>query len=128
MEEHRKDEKCLEPFSYLSKIPGKDVRGSLIDCFQEWLNIPNDKIIIIKDIIASLHNASLLVDDIEDNSKLRRGLPVAHSIFGVANTINCANYVYFLALEKCHSLKNDKAMTIFVQELLNLHRGQGIYI
>lgn len=122
---HEADEHCLEPFRYLSGIPGKDVRGSLIDCFQEWLKISEEKIVIIKDIIASLHNASLLVDDIEDNSKLRRGIPVAHSIYGVANTINCANYVYFLALEKCHSLDSSRAMTIFVQELLNLHRGQG---
>lgn len=125
MQAHDPDMKCLEPFYYLSGIPGKDVRGSLIDCFQAWLKIPEEKIVVIKDIIASLHNASLLVDDIEDNSKLRRGVPVAHSIFGVANTINCANYVYFLVLEKCHSLDNPRAMTVFVQELLNLHRGQG---
>ena len=65
------------------------------------------------------------MDDIEDSSKLRRGVPVAHSIYGVANTINCANYVYFLALEMCNSLNCPKAMHVFVQELLNLHRGQG---
>ena len=75
--------------------------------------------------IGSLHNASLLVDDIEDSSKLRRGVPVAHSIYGVANTINCANYVYFLALEQCTSLNCPRALHVFVQELLNLHRGQG---
>lgn len=76
--------------------------------------------------IGSLHNASLLIDDIEDSSKLRRGVPVAHSIYGVANTINCANYVYFLALEMCTSLQCPAAMHVFVQELLNLHRGQGL--
>ena len=122
---HVKDEKCLEPFEYLKQIPGKDVRGLLIDCFQGWLQIPPDKLQAIKDIVASLHNASLLVDDIEDNSKLRRGVPVAHSIFGIPNTINCANYVYFLALEQCHRLDCPGAISVFIQELLNLHRGQG---
>ena len=122
---HLRDKQCLEPFSYLNNIPGKDIRGALIDCFNEWLQLPNDKIVVIKEIISSLHNASLLVDDIEDNSKLRRGLPVAHSIFGIANTINCANYVYFLALQKCNELNNKDAMNTFVLELLNLHRGQG---
>jgi geranylgeranyl pyrophosphate synthase len=43
-----------------------------------------------------LHNASLLVDDIEDNSILRRGIPVAHKIYGTASTINSANYVMFI--------------------------------
>lgn len=66
-----------------------------------------------------------MIDDIEDNSKLRRGVPVAHSIFGIPTVINTANYAYFLALEKCHALKNAKAMDVFVGELLNLHRGQG---
>lgn len=93
---HQIDPKCLEPFNYLNQIPGKDIRGVLIDSFQSWLQIPEDKLIIIKDVIANLHNASLLVDDIEDNSKVRRGHPVAHTIYGVAQTINCANYVYFL--------------------------------
>lgn len=53
-----------------------------------------------------------MIDDIEDNSKLRRGVPVAHSIFGVPSVINGANYAYFLALEKCHSLRNTEAMDV----------------
>lgn len=44
------------------------------------------------------------IDDIEDNSILRRGVPVAHSIYGVASTINAANYALFLALEKVQQL------------------------
>ena len=122
---HEQDEAVLEPMRYLSAQPGKDVRGQLIDCFQQWLHIPADKVEEVKAVVTDLHNASLLVDDIEDNSKLRRGMPVAHSIFGVPATLNCANYVYFLALQKCHSLGSEVAMALFVRELLNLHRGQG---
>lgn len=125
---HELDTRIIEPFTYISQIPGKDVRGTFIDCFQQWLKIPEDKLLIIKDIVRSLHNASLLVDDIEDSSKLRRGVPVAHSIYGVASTINCANYVYFLALDKCRMLGKAEAIDIFVTEILNLHRGQGLDI
>lgn len=57
---------------------------------------------------------------------LRRGVPVAHNIFGTAQTINSANYVYFLALQEIQQLKNPTAIDIFVKELLNLHRGQGM--
>lgn len=51
-------------------------------------------------------NNFIRIDDIQDNSILRRGIPVAHSIYGVASTINAANYVMFIALEKVNSLQN----------------------
>lgn len=53
-------------------------------------------------------------------------MPVAHSIFGTAQTINSANYVYFLALRELSRLRNPKAIEIYTGELLNLHRGQGM--
>lgn len=37
------------------------------------------------------HFAELLCSDIQDNSNLRRGAPSAHTVFGVAQTINSAN-------------------------------------
>jgi len=46
------------------------------------------------------------IDDIQDNSILRRGVPVAHSIYGIASTINAANYVMFIALEKVLNLNH----------------------
>lgn len=75
-----------------------------------------------------LHNASLLIDDIEDSSKLRRGIPVAHSIYGVPHTINSANYVYFLGLQKVLKLEHPEATKVFTEQLLELHRGQGMDI
>jgi len=125
-ESHTPDSSLLEPYSYINSVPGKDVRGVLMDCFQQWFKLERpDVLATIKEIIGDLHGASLLIDDIEDNSKLRRGIPVAHSIFGVPSVINCANYVYFLALSKCEALGNAEAIKVFISEMLNLHRGQG---
>ena len=56
------------------------------------------------------------IDDIEDNSKLRRGIPVAHSIYGVAQTINSANYVYFLALQKITAMGHPRGVSIFTSK------------
>ncbi|KAK8824590.1 hypothetical protein WA577_006986 [Blastocystis sp. JDR] len=97
----------------------------MINIFQRWLQIPEEKLLIIREIVNSLHTSSLMIDDIEDNSKQRRGVPAAHEVFGVASTINAANFVYFLALERCRSLNNDEAMNVFIKELISLHRGQG---
>ena len=78
------------------------------------------------------------IDDVEDGSSLRRGFPVAHSIYGIPQTINSANYVYFCALRELEKLNNPQLYKIFygtdtfgiaqlrVDELINLHRGQGM--
>lgn len=123
-----KNDVALEAYKYLAEIPGKEVRSVLISCFNKWLQTPHEKLKKIKEIVQMLHNASLLIDDIEDNSKMRRGVPVAHSIYGIPSTINCANYVYFLAMESCQKLGKPEALTCFLEELLSLHRGQGFDI
>jgi len=121
-----KDKILLAPYEYLFAHPGKDIRAQLIAAFNEYLEVPPESLEVITKVIGMLHTASLLVDDVEDSSQLRRGLPVAHSIFGTAQTINSANYVYFCALQELQKLKNPKAITIYTEELLNLHRGQGM--
>ncbi|XP_042911133.1 terpene synthase isoform X2 [Parasteatoda tepidariorum] len=103
-------------------------KNAVDKAFNHWLKIPMDKCREIGEIVQMLHNASLLIDDIEDNSILRRGVPVAHNIFGVASTINSANYVYFLGLERTLKLGHPKATTVFTEQLLELHRGQGMEI
>lgn len=62
----------------------------------------------------------------EDDSVLRRGVPATHHLYGIPQTINCANYVYFLALQEINTLNNPAMVTIYTEELLNLHRGQGM--
>jgi geranylgeranyl diphosphate synthase type 3 len=116
----------MGPYEYLFAQPGKDIRSQLIAAFNEWLEVPAESLEVITKVVGMLHTASLLVDDVEDSSTLRRGLPVAHSIFGIPQTINSANYIYFVALQELQKLKNPKAITIYTEELLNLHRGQGM--
>lgn len=121
-----KEKILFGPYDYLEAHPGKDIRKQLIAAFNEWLEVPPESLEVITKVVGMLHTASLLVDDVEDSSLLRRGLPVAHSIFGTAQTINSANYVYFCALQELMKLNNPQAITIYTEELLNLHRGQGM--
>ncbi|CAH0559224.1 unnamed protein product [Brassicogethes aeneus] len=122
------DEKLMEPFQYILQVPGKNIRAKLSRAFNYWLHIPEEKLIKINDIIQLLHNASLLLDDIQDNSILRRGIPVAHSIYGVASTINSANYASFIAFERVMDLEHPEAVGITLQQILELYRGQGMEI
>ncbi|KAF8328244.1 isoprenoid synthase domain-containing protein [Cantharellus anzutake] len=136
----RTESTLLEPFTYVAATGGKQVRSHLIDAFNLWLNVPAPRVELISKVVSMLHNASLLIDDVEDNSQLRRGSPVAHKIYGVPLTINSANYVYFLAFQELFKLKVilkedadllpskqiESIDQMVTEELLNLHRGQGL--
>lgn len=104
----------------------------MIDAFNHWLALPNHQLDIVKRIVGQLHTASLLMDDVEDGSELRRGMPVAHKIYGIPQTINSANYVYFLAYQELSKLQpTERTSTadlwnLVNEELLRLHRGQGM--
>ncbi|KAI7872706.1 geranylgeranyl pyrophosphate synthase [Spinellus fusiger] len=120
------DEILLEPYHYLLSHPGKSVRTKLIAAFNAWLDVPPDTLQAITTVVEMLHTASLMIDDVQDDSVLRRSAPVAHYIYGVPQSINCANYVYFLALQKIMDLKDPSMVTAYADELVNLHKGQGI--
>ncbi|EKM81298.1 hypothetical protein AGABI1DRAFT_112964 [Agaricus bisporus var. burnettii JB137-S8] len=122
----------LEPFSYTTANPGKEIRGKLIEAFNLWLRVPTNELAVISKVVNMLHTASLMVDDIEDDSQLRRSQPVAHKIYGIPQTINSANYVYFLAYQELFALRNRSSVSdldvLVTSELLSLHRGQGLEI
>ena len=42
-----------------------------------------------------VHNGTLLVDDIEDSSSVRRDKPCVHLLFGEDIAINSGNFMYF---------------------------------
>nr|CAG4709915.1 unnamed protein product [Naegleria fowleri] len=127
----------LDPYHYLiNNTSGKGFRFKLIEAFNVWFKLSEEELRVVQNIVDKLHNASLLIDDIEDNSKLRRGKPCAHLIYGTPATINCANYVYFEALKDIQKLNTSfvgenglntfsDAISIFMDELLLLHEGQG---
>ncbi|KYM92503.1 Geranylgeranyl pyrophosphate synthase [Atta colombica] len=122
------DEKLLEPIKYILQVPGKQIRAKLAKAFNYWLKISDDKVQEIDDIINMLHNSSMLIDDIQDNSIMRRGIPVAHSVYGTASSLSAANYILFIALERVINLKHPAATQVYMEQLLELHRGQGMDI
>ncbi|KAG6049578.1 hypothetical protein E4U17_005835 [Claviceps sp. LM77 group G4] len=121
-----KEKVIRAPFDYVAGHPGKDFRSQLISSFNAFLQVPSDRLHIITGAVGMLHESSLLVDDVQDSSELRRGFPVAHHIFGVPQTINSANYIYFVALQEIQKLQNPRSVSVFADELVNLHRGQGM--
>lgn len=83
-----------------------------------------------------VHNGTLVVDDIEDDSKLRRGKDCLHLIYNVDVAINAGNAMYFFPLVVFKDFKEQgvpaeklvKLYELYSQEMINLHFGQGFDI
>jgi geranylgeranyl pyrophosphate synthase len=91
------------------------------------------KILNFIPLIELIHNGTLMVDDIEDNSNERRGKPCIHKLFGTDVAINAGNMMYYLPylLIKSADLDNKTKLSIYeivAEEMIRLHFGQGLDI
>ena len=88
-----------------------------------------------------VHNGTLIIDDIEDRSELRRGKPCIHRLreektgelrYDVDLAINAGNAMYYIPLLPLIKLRDKlplKVVTdiyeIYAQEMINIAHGQG---
>jgi geranylgeranyl diphosphate synthase type I len=82
-----------------------------------------------------IHNGTLVIDDIEDSSEMRRGKPCTHKIFQMDISINAGNAMYYLPLlplmvqrEKLSPEVQRDFYEVYVQEMINLSMGQAMDI
>lgn len=126
----------LEKFSQLGNAPNKIFQFEKIKkigfvSFKPVydLEVENSHNFIANNIV--VHN-SIIIDDIEDQSEMRRGKPCLHKIFGQDIAINAGNFLYYLPLFAL--IKNRKkfkpetllkAYELYIKEAANLHFGQA---
>jgi isopentenyl-diphosphate delta-isomerase type 1 len=111
----------FEPYAYINSLPSKGIRDLLIKaiCKDFKVNEKNQK--KIQYVISTIHNASLIIDDIEDGSEKRRGYLAAHKQYPLAFALN-AGYL------KIFELLNHVDVNIqpfLINRLYKLHIGQG---
>ena len=76
---------------------GKRWRPLLMTLVCETL-VGGDAALSLSPLVEFCHNASLIHDDIEDNSDERRGGPAIHLLYGLDTAINSGCFLYFLSL------------------------------
>lgn len=112
--------------------PGKQIRPTLVLICAESAGGDWQQALPAAAAVEFLHNFSLIHDDIEDNSPLRRGRPTLWKIWGQANAINAGDGMFALAhQELCHLADADipasrvlAAWELFERTCLILTRGQ----
>ena len=92
-----------------------------------------EEIYTLTPLIEGIHTASLIHDDIEDNSELRRGQPAAHVAYGLDSALNSGSWLYFQALGSLEAYRapaNIK-LDLYAAALTHiraLHEGQALDI
>ena len=118
----------LEPVTYYKNQKSKNIRKLLIDLFGKILNVNQEDLNLINNIINSFHNASLVIDDIEDKSIIRRNEPCAHIKYGIPLTINAGYMEIFQILKLVNVHFSSYTSQKFIDYLYTLHEGQGMDI
>ncbi|EDU46894.1 geranylgeranyl pyrophosphate synthetase [Pyrenophora tritici-repentis Pt-1C-BFP] len=111
--------------SYMVSLPSKGVRSTLIYALNQWFQISNRHVNLIKEITSMLHNSSFILHDIQDQSPLRREKPAAHTIFGTAQSINSSTYLFVRAMQMVSDNFNRAVQRSFLEILQRMHIGQN---
>jgi len=85
---------------------GKQLRPLIVLLTSKALNYHGDKHIKLAAVLEFFHTASLLHDDVVDESTLRRGKKTAHEIWGNQASVLVGDYLFILHHQLLLSLKN----------------------
>ena len=114
---------------------GKRWRPAMFLLIIEALGKDPDEFLDFAIIPEVVHNGTLLIDDIEDSSDLRRGKPCTYKLYGLDVAINAGNIMYYVPLlplmekkDKIPAQKLARIYEVYVQEMINLGLGQAMDI
>jgi len=122
------EEILLEPVNYYKRQKGKNIRKVLGELFGKLLGVSETNIELVNNITNDFHNASLVIDDIEDNGTLRRNEPCAHLKYGTPLSINAGYYSIFKSLTQITQNFRQETTNKIIFYLQYLHEGQGMDI
>ncbi len=135
----------FEPVSEFIQRPSKSFRSSLVSAgfriSRQYLcdfgtvdmAMSESNEVLCQSIVELLHAGSLIVDDIQDESYVRRGAACLHRLHGEALALNAGNWLYFWPLRLAERLEVSDALMLrfmkaYHETLTQAHYGQALDI
>lgn len=129
------DKAIAEPIWDILDRGGKRWRPALFLLVCEALGKKANEFLDFAIIPEVVHNGTLIIDDIEDGSEMRRGKPCTYKLYGLDIAVNAGNTMYYMPLlplmEKRKQISAETLRDIYevyVQEMINLSMGQAMDI
>ena len=118
--------------SYIVTAGGKRIRPRLVLLFSEALGFDGAERFELAAVVEFIHTATLLHDDVVDESALRRGRATANAMFGNAASVLVGDFLYSRAFQMMVSVNCMRVLDVLadatnviaegeVLQLLNMH-------
>ncbi|MCG3189428.1 MAG: Octaprenyl diphosphate synthase [Burkholderiaceae bacterium] len=118
--------------SYIVGAGGKRIRPRLVLLFARALGFHGAARFELAAIVEFIHTATLLHDDVVDESSMRRGHPTANALFGNAASVLVGDFLYSRAFQMMVSVGSMRVLEVLadatnviaegeVLQLINMH-------
>ena len=117
---------------YIVSAGGKRIRPRLVLLFSGALGFQGPERFTLAATVEFIHTATLLHDDVVDESSLRRGRETANAVFGNAASVLVGDFLYSRAFQMMVGVKNLRVLDVLadatnviaegeVLQLMNMH-------
>jgi len=109
---------------YVLGSGGKRIRPALVLLISRMLGYTGERDIRYAAVIELIHTATLIHDDIIDQSDLRRGKATANNRWGNQTTVLVGDWLYTRAMDLCLELGDVNVMRILTGATLQMTEGE----
>jgi octaprenyl-diphosphate synthase len=113
---------------HIIKSGGKRLRPLLVLLMAKAQDYQGTDHIALAAVVEFLHTATLLHDDVVDDSKLRRGQQTANVIWGNASSVLVGDFLYSRTFEIMTQLQNNTVMSVLAKTTNAIAEGEVLQL
>jgi octaprenyl-diphosphate synthase len=113
---------------YIVGAGGKRIRPRLVLLFAEALGFEGPERYELAAIVEFIHTATLLHDDVVDESSLRRGLATANAVFGNAASVLVGDFLYSRAFQMMVSVNRMRVLEVLADATNTIAEGEVLQL
>jgi len=110
--------------NYIVSSGGKRLRPMLLGLCAHACGYQGDKHILLAAIVEFIHTATLLHDDVVDESDLRRGQQSAHAVWGNAASVLVGDFLYSRSFQMMVGLDSMRIMEVLADTTNTIAQGE----
>jgi len=114
--------------SYIVSAGGKRIRPRLVLLFAQALGFDGPERFELAAIVEFIHTATLLHDDVVDESLLRRGRATSNAVFGNAASVLVGDFLYSRAFQMMVSVNRMRVLDVLAEATNVIAEGEVLQL